>query len=198
MIYKRKYFMSLYITFLPDGHYAYPDMVISDKFSVPLNREEILNLYLQADCNSYAMGGEDPEDDGGAIFDEWGNYNVYGKVYFCWNIESDQIDDIWYLVSDRVHADQIPYQPGYYYEGTSMRYHELFVEGIREAGGDVLAIGENGDSITGVADSFTDDQLVEFYVATEGNMDGLAEEMVKRGMDLKALDAMVRIKKRMK
>jgi hypothetical protein len=65
-----------YIRFVPDGHYGYPEHIITQDLVFPEYRDEILNLWC---ASTYS---HDPDEyDGEDAFDQWGNKDVYGNIY---------------------------------------------------------------------------------------------------------------------
>ena len=64
-----------FLTFLPDGHYGYPEPILTDNFTIP-DRDELLARYAEADCSAYIMGEDDNRGTEGP-FDDFQNYELY-------------------------------------------------------------------------------------------------------------------------
>jgi len=100
--------MEKYFTLEPDGHYAYPEVsTISDDVIKPLDRDEILDLYMNAGYSGYNMADDMPEEPeredfeseeeyeaameeykdskesiASDLFNDWGDYDVFHSTYF--------------------------------------------------------------------------------------------------------------------
>ena len=65
-----------YIRFVPDGHYGYPEHIITKDLVLPESSDEILNLWYSS---SYSY---DPDlHDGEEAFDNFGDKDLYGNTY---------------------------------------------------------------------------------------------------------------------
>lgn len=100
--------MEKYFTLEPDGHYAYPEVsTISDNMLEPLDRDGLLNMYMNAGYSGYNMADDMPEEPeredfeseeeyeaameeykdstksiASDLFNDYGDYDVFHSTYF--------------------------------------------------------------------------------------------------------------------
>jgi hypothetical protein len=78
-----------FFTFCPDGHYGYPEAIITDHPQFPDTIDSCADYFSQA---GYSHDSDDI--DGVDAFYQWGNVDLYGNVFIINTDGTEEIDDI--------------------------------------------------------------------------------------------------------
>lgn len=184
---------AFYVTFtVSDDAYGYPTAEVHYEYRQPEGLQSLRESYWSISEQYYEYEeGDEGEEPNYSIFDEGGYYNVYLKTYKIVGISSTS--DIESLARDVVDNN---------FGDNEADVSREFVELLEEEGAIVTVF--NYEDIGGILflegkmDTLTNEQIIEMYLETNGEDNRVKEEMVKRGMDFKSIDAMLRIKRRMK
>jgi hypothetical protein len=78
-----------FFTFCPDGHYGYPEAIITEHPQLPDTINSCAAYFSQAEYSH-----DQDEIDGVDAFHEWGNCDLYGNVFIIKTDGTEEIDNI--------------------------------------------------------------------------------------------------------
>jgi hypothetical protein len=180
--------MEKYFILEPDGHYGYPEVVTtSDEMLEPLSQDELLKIYMQAGYSGYAMSDDTPEEPepgdflsdeeyeaameeyeeskksvASDLFDDYGDYDVFHRVYFI----SSSMED----VSDLI--DKINETTGWIIDGENLSMEDVFMEHLSKEDninfvislGDTSKLAIEGEDIIHIGDTKKEDTIKDIII----------------------------------
>ena len=188
---------TLFCYFLLDGHYGYPSIKIFEDFQIPPNKEEILKLYSECPYSTYAFNDGDDEVEQENIEDIFNEYQNYGVYYQTFIIKGSGFGDLKRAIKN---ADPV--------NNPNESYYENFTESLKKSRAvkSVLSFslegikvikGGNKDDYSSIYDSISLTDLKIAYTGSEGNVSqDLKNYLIDKGVDLKKLDRVIKLKKR--